>query len=388
MSQRDLAQAVGKTTGWVSLVERGEIPLDKASVATALARLFGISPLELLPELVAPQREAWPEAEQLMLMLASIPGAVTFFGGAKAISVPTLYEAGQQVQRIRQLLRAHDIRPMVPELLRLIPLIGAAEHSRPNGEWTILRTELYHLAALALAEMGEPAAAWVAMDRGIFLTRNPRDYLDYSLSMILNLAQLHAQLGRSDWAVVTARNVIRSGQPILDLPSPPIAHLIIAGAARTLLATWESSRGQDKPAEVALVEAQHLVELLPAGEHRIHGYTFGPVSLQLARITVATNEDRWADAAALVAQLEPTVLATDTERASLAVQSALVHLGLGDRRSAVIDLVRAEQADAYEASTTPPARRALTWLAATAKRNSPLPPAIRDLINRLGATLA
>ena len=54
MSQRDLAEAVGRSEGWVSQVERGVQPVNRLPVLQMLATALGVSVQELNPQAPSP----------------------------------------------------------------------------------------------------------------------------------------------------------------------------------------------------------------------------------------------------------------------------------------------------------------------------------------------
>ncbi len=385
LTQRQLAAAVGVTPGYISMMERGDAKVVNVATLIAMARALRTRPQDLYPPLDDPafHPAPTPDADRLATLVASIPGLVGFLNPVDAPEPPSLVEVRHQVRRFRHMLRYQDYAQLISELNDLIPLVGAAYHSRPSSDWTIVRTELYQIAARALVATNHPEAAWVAMDRGVFLSTAPRENSDYWLSILLGLAEIHATSRHLEWAVATARNVLDAGRHFVAQPTPPIGHLVVVGAAHLFLAEIEASLGNSSRASANLDEAAQLVDRMPPGQHASYGYSFGASTLALSRIAVAVTEGHFGEALDSASTLEPSGLPSDSHRAVLAIQLALAHIGQDDMVTALDQLTYADRVDPYEVATNPAARRAIGQIALRRSGEARIPAALQALLERL-----
>jgi transcriptional regulator with XRE-family HTH domain len=173
MPQADLAAAVGKSQGWVSRVEKGQIELDRAGLINTVAAALHCHPNDLVAR---PYVGTVPEAGQWQAAAASILRELrrydltpVFDGSPRGSEV--LWADMRRLHRLRDAAASVAILRALPDLLReahaLAEVSGGHEREEAFGVYAVC-CKFAHTAAHAL---GHPELVATACERAAWAAR-------------------------------------------------------------------------------------------------------------------------------------------------------------------------------------------------------------------------
>jgi transcriptional regulator with XRE-family HTH domain len=169
LSQPELARMIDRSVAWVSQVERGVRKVDRMSVLETLSDALEIPLSELAAEapIVAAVNEEPPGAATLRLVLSGSWSLRAMLNGHDA---PSPAEMRAQVDRAWSLTHESRYADLSDLLRDLVPALEAGARAVPEdqrAEMFELLAAAYQACSSALANLGEPEAAWIAADRGM-----------------------------------------------------------------------------------------------------------------------------------------------------------------------------------------------------------------------------
>ncbi len=188
MSQRTLAQLIGKSTVWLSKVERGALLMDSITVLHRLANILKVDIWQLMPKLGLP-----PNGGASLDPPNGIPAIRRSVFLDPRDSAPPAREwlAGRVAYAERLIAdgRFHAVALLLPELVNAARTFSASG-GEPAGWGYLART---YIAASSLARnVGEPELAWLTADRAVTAARRSDDpVLVASCVRMLGGALLH-----------------------------------------------------------------------------------------------------------------------------------------------------------------------------------------------------
>jgi transcriptional regulator with XRE-family HTH domain len=211
LSQAQLAGLVGRTSDYISKIERGDRPVDRLSLLTPIAEVLRVPISELTGE--APALASDPQ-EQLKVV-RGIRMALTGHQFLRVLLDPTsqataprdltglrsqvdlAWGAGPRLQLPRG---GALLRPLIPEAETTARECPTAQ----RNEAFALLSDVYQIAAARMAQLGETDVAWVAADRAEFAAERAEQPL---LAAAGDFRLGHAFLGggRSEQAERAAR---------------------------------------------------------------------------------------------------------------------------------------------------------------------------------------
>lgn len=286
MTQRVLAELVGRSEDWLSKIERGDREVRRVDVLADLARQLRVNLTDLVGAPVL-MEEASPADDD-------VPAIRHALMDHKRLS-PTLFAQAltrrvdeANVARLTEFAwqdyQAGRLGAVVRALPRLIES-GRALEEIGTAEGLLISSRIHHLAASTLAKIGEADLAWIAAEAAVSAGERSGDPLALASAA---RAGTHALLavGRFDDAVnlgETAAAWLR--QELVDA-DPAAWSLIGMLQLRTAVA---AARRQDRALtnellNAAAVAAQHV------GHDANHWFTaFGPTNVELHRISTALD---------------------------------------------------------------------------------------------------
>ncbi|WP_422735150.1 helix-turn-helix domain-containing protein [Micromonospora sp. WMMD729] len=151
MTQQMLADRLRRSKSWVDKIERGVRPLDRYSVIQELSRVLRVDPEVLLGQPPSPPSSTPAGVDDIRAALARYDTPP---------SRPHMRELRRQVGHAWLTYQhAH-----YAELLRVVPgLLDAAQGARSPE----VLVQAYRIAALLLVKLGEADLAWLAADRAM-----------------------------------------------------------------------------------------------------------------------------------------------------------------------------------------------------------------------------
>jgi transcriptional regulator with XRE-family HTH domain len=364
LSLETLAGLAGRSSGWLSQIERGLRPLERRSDIAALANALLVSPTDLLavefPPGIAGEPEGIPQLRALLHDtaiddppdVAARPVSVLADIAAGPI---TTYRRGADYARL-----ARDIPPILAELH-----VHAASSDEPERIAALrLIVELSTSVGFAARHLGAVDLAWIAADRA----RQAAAALDDPIyEGAAWFARAHAQptagQARPLRRAATAAERIQPhlGQDVRAHQVYGMLHLTAALGAQVA--------GSDDTAHEHLAEAQRIADCV--GERPDAWQAFGPANVATWRATLEVEAGRPSKALELTPTIDPSPL-TKGRRAALQVETARAYamLGRGHQSQAVTHLREAERLAADRVHHNPMVRELVADMLDHAHRNA------------------
>jgi transcriptional regulator with XRE-family HTH domain len=289
LSQKEFAGLLGRSEAWVSQVERGVRRIDRMTVLEKVADVLEVPVAELAAEapIVASVAEGEPPgASRLRLVLSAAHSLKAILGQQDASAdIPALRA---EVDRAWSLTHQGNYADLAELLEGLVPQLESATRSVPEAdrpELFRLLAVMYHTCSGALANMGEPEAAWIAVDRAVVAAERANDPLlmaagEFRLSLVFLGARQFGQAAQVSGSAADAlRPLAESGQ---------VEAVALRGALTLQRAVAAARLNLADEAYGYLREAREMAEQV--GDGRNDYYTeFGPTNVGLHEVAVAVD---------------------------------------------------------------------------------------------------
>ncbi|WP_037913335.1 helix-turn-helix domain-containing protein [Actinacidiphila yeochonensis] len=298
LSQKAMAELVGKSENWAYKVEKGVLPIDRLSVLIDLARVLHVRDLTdltggVLAGAVSGPRtghEAVPAIRRVLALPSSLlPSEVG------AVPVDEFQSAVNDAWRVYETQtrdRYSDIGGRLPNLLRQgYAAVRDAEDGEQQRQAVGLLISVYGMAQVWLRRVGEPVQARIAADRGVALADQVGDPALLAAAT-WNLACVLTSTGDVADSVALARETIASCPPGEDASAEHLSaygalHLSAAVAAvrdNQGPVAWDLYRGAERAA-------------VRLGEDRNDWHTsFGPTNVAMHAVHLRAEEGDTAEA--------------------------------------------------------------------------------------------
>jgi len=339
LSQPELARMVDRSVAWVSQVERGVRKVDRMSVLEALAAALDVPLAELAAEapVVAAVTEEPPGAAGLRLVLSGAYALRAMLDGRRAPALGTLRTKARKAWELTHAGRYTELS----ELLRsLVPDLETAARAVPEDQ----RAEVFELMAAthqacsaALAELGEPDAAWIAADRAMTAADRAGNPLLLAAGA-LRLVFVFLTARRYDQAEETARTAAEPMQPLADQGDPQAMSLW--GGLTLQRAVIAAHLNDPDTAYGQLERASQVAGRLGEG-HNEYNTEFGPANVRLYEIAVAVELGDAGRALRAAAVADTSGLSAE-RRARMLIDVARAHAQRRQVGEAVAALLQAE----------------------------------------------
>ncbi|MDH6125952.1 helix-turn-helix transcriptional regulator [Kitasatospora sp. GP82] len=346
LTQRELANAVSRTTSWLSQVERGVQPVARLDVLQLLADALGVSVQTLQPD--APTPQAAPQAR--ISESNDLDGARLLLSGHPALDVlladtspepgnlPELRDQVEELWNLTHSARFADISnkatTLVPELERTVRTCADADQAEAHG----LLARTYQALAAAFVRQDESDAAWTAADRSIRAAEQSGDPLSV-FAGIYRLTQAFVRLRRLDQAEHAAETAVRALERRTAKAAP--AELSVLGALHLVLAHVHARSGRRAEARTELDRARQVARQL--GEDRNdHDLEFGPTNVEIQAVSTAVDLGDAGEALDLGLSIDATPLSPERQ-ARLLMDLGRAHAQRRHPGEALDCLLRAEE---------------------------------------------
>ncbi|MFD5555706.1 helix-turn-helix domain-containing protein [Streptomyces sp. NPDC127068] len=289
LSQKEFAGLLDRSEAWVSQVERGVRRVDRMTVLEKVAEVLDVPVAELAaeaPVVASAAAGESPGARQLRLVLST---AHSLQATTLAEPRPPDIQALQaDVEHAWELTHRGDYADLAELLEALIPRLewatraGSVEE-RP-GLFRLLAT-MYHGCGAALASVGEPEAAWIAVDRAVVAAERAGDPLlmaagEFRLCIVFLGARHYEQAARASGSAADAL------APLTEDGEPEAVAVRGALTLQRALAAGRLNRADD--AYAYLRQAKQFAERIGDGRND-HHTEFGPTNVALHEVAVAVD---------------------------------------------------------------------------------------------------
>ncbi|AZK95528.1 MULTISPECIES: helix-turn-helix domain-containing protein [Streptomyces] len=288
LSQKEFAGLLGRSEAWVSQVERGVRRIDRMTVLEKVAEVLDVPVAELAAEapIVASVSESEPPgASRLRLVLSSAHSLKAILGQPEPPDIPTLRA---DVERAWSLTHEGNYADLAELLEDLVPRLESAtragvEEERP-GLFRLLAA-MYHTCSAALANSGEPEAAWIAVDRSVVAAERAGDPLlmaagEFRLSIVFLGARHYEQAARVSGSAADAL------APLAEDGEPEAVAMRGALTLQRAVAAGRLNCADDAYAYLRL--AKELAAQVGDGRND-YNTEFGPTNVALHEVAVAVD---------------------------------------------------------------------------------------------------
>jgi hypothetical protein len=379
LSQPELARILRRSVAWLSQVERGVRKVDRMSVLETIATALEIPLAELAAEapVVAAVTEEPPGAAGLRLVLSGAYALRAMLDGRRPPALSTLRRKSREAWELTHAGRYTDLT----DLLRgLVPDIETAARALPEAQ----RAEAYELMAstyqacsAALAELGEPEAAWIAADRAMAAAERAGNAMLVAAGAF-RLVLVFLAARHYDQAEETASTAAEALQARANDGDPQAVSL---WGGLTLQRAVAASRVNDSDAAYGhLEQAAQVAARLGEGRND-YNTEFGPANVALHEIAVAVELGDAGRALRAANSVDATGLSPE-RRARMLIDVARAHAQRRQVTEAVAALRQAEDITPEQVSGHELVRQLVSDLLAM---QEPPSPELRELAARVGA---
>ncbi|MGW5673815.1 helix-turn-helix domain-containing protein [Streptomyces sp. NPDC003860] len=288
LSQKEFAGLLDRSEAWVSQVERGVRRIDRMTVLEKVAEVLDVPIAELAAEapIVASVAEGeTPGASRLRLVLSAAHSLKAILGQPEPPDVPALRA---HVERAWDLTHEGNYADLAELLEDLVPRLETATRAGTDDErpelFRLLAT-MYHTCSAALANSGEPEAAWIAVDRAVVAAERAGDPLlmaagEFRLSIVFLGARHFEQAARVSGSAADA---------LAPLTEDGELRAVALRGALTLQRALASGRmNQADDAYAHLRQARELAARVGDGRND-YNTEFGPTNVALHEVAVAVD---------------------------------------------------------------------------------------------------
>ena len=339
LSQPELARMVDRSVAWVSQVERGVRKVDRMSVLEALAAALEVPLAELAAEapVVAAVTEEPPGAGGLRLVLSGAYALRAMLDGRRSPALSTLRTKARKAWELTHAGRYTELT----ELLRgLVPDLETAARAVAEDQRTEvfeLMASTYQACSAALAELGEPEAAWIAADRAMAAAERAGNPMlvaagAFRLVFVFINARHYGQ------AEETARTAAEALWPLANQGDPQAMSLW--GALTLQRAVIAAHFNDPDLAYGQLERASQVAGRLGEG-HNEYNTEFGPANVRLYEIAVAVELGDAGRALRAAAVVDTSGLSAERQ-ARMLIDVARAHAQRRQVHEAVAALLQAE----------------------------------------------
>jgi tetratricopeptide (TPR) repeat protein len=317
MTQKDLGAAVNRTSGWVSQVERGVLPVERMSMLRALADALGVDVPDLRaepgPEEPGPGPSAGQvnELEEVRVALTGHPVPGSLFGARRDVDTGSLRNRVDAVWELAHSARHAELSAMMPELLIDLEAAvrSADEPDRPALYQDLSRA--YQAASAAFARQGEADAAWVAADRSIRAAESAGLPL-WVLAGHFRMTHAFLRLQRFDQAERAVIQALATLENTAEPPSTDPEVLSLYGALHLAAALLRAREGNRAAAREHLDAAEHAAARIGTDRDDF-GTEFGPTNVLLHRVSIAADLGDAGEALEIAARVTPENLSPERQ---------------------------------------------------------------------------
>ncbi|WP_255285518.1 helix-turn-helix domain-containing protein [Nocardia pseudobrasiliensis] len=314
MSQRVLADLIGRTEDWLNKVENNRIQLDRVSVIQSLANQLDITIGDLLaePSLVdSAQAAGKPTVPALREALLSYSQLMPFAQAAQesAQPIPVLNGRLQAVWDAYQASRFAYVSATLPGLITELNGAARSNSAEDSERANLLLASAYHAAATVLTKVGEFDLAWVAAQRGFDIAQQVNEPVAW-LSLARSVAHVTMCTGRNKDAAVLIGHVASHAGRAPANASPD--HLSVYGTL-FLTGAMAAARADDRTlTNEYLREAESTAARL--GRDANYAWTaFGPTNVEIHRASTAMELDDVETAIRIGSQIDTSALPTERQ---------------------------------------------------------------------------
>ncbi|MCX5562870.1 helix-turn-helix domain-containing protein [Streptomyces sp. NBC_00038] len=384
MPQADLATALGKSQGWVSKMERGQIEIDRVGLLNAIAAELHVHPNDLIgrPYNSSPTENQWQVAASSILReLRRYDLAPVFEGTPRSSN--QLWQEATRLHRLRDAAANVAIVQILPDLFREARALAEVSTGHEREEAFAIYAVCCKFAHTAAHALGHPELVAMACERAAWSAGLSGDSV---MPAVADWMRVWDMWATADWAdaISLSDKAIHTVQRDYDRGDPLAVR---AWGSLQLRAAVSAARGGSK-AEAkerighAKVAAKRVAHQTGAPTYDRHSLTFSPGNVHIHAISVALELGEQGEALTLNRRTDPGVIEAlpKSRQGHHHMDLARAWLWDGNRDKALSELEEAERVAPQLIRNHPIARstlRSIVYAERTATREK-----LRRMSNR------
>ena len=339
LSQPELARMIDRSVAWVSQVERGVRKVDRMSVLETLAAALDVPLAELAAEapVVAAVTGEPPGAAGLRLVLSGAHALRAMLDGRRVPAISTLRTKARKAWDLTHAGRYTDLTDLLSSLVPDLETAARAAPEDKRAEVFELMASTYQACSAALAELGEPEAAWIAADHAMAAAERADDPMLVAAGAF-RLVFVFIAARHYDQAEETARTAADALWPVANEGNPQAMSL---WGGLTLQRAVIAARMNDPDTAYGQLErASEIAGRLGEGRGE-HDTEFGPANVRLYEIAIGVELGDAGRALRAAATVDTSGLSAE-RRARMLIDVARAHAQRRQVHEAVAALRQAE----------------------------------------------
>ncbi|MFJ8727670.1 helix-turn-helix domain-containing protein [Streptomyces sp. NPDC093269] len=392
LTQQQLATRLGKTSSWMSQVERGVQPVKQIDVLQDLADALGVSVQQLRPGTPLPSVSNGnvPDAvyrsndlEEARRLISGHPAIGTLLGAVRptprrsleelATDVDAMWEETHEGNFADVSARLTDLLPDLEQTVRIVE-----DDRRPEAYLLLART--YQALAAAFVRQDEADAAWVAADRAIWAAEQSGNPL-HVCAGVFRMVQAFVRLKRLGQAKHAAQTAIDALDAMDGEGNLSVEGMSVLGSLHLALALVHAREAQRSEAREELAQARTLAQRI--GEDRNDfNLEFGATNVEIQAVSTAVELGDAGEALDIGRGINAEGLSPERQ-GRLLMDLGRAHAQRRHTGEALACLLRAEELTPDTVRTHVAARKAIRELVLVEGTNAP--PELTDLATRADA---
>lgn len=292
LTQTTLADLVGRSERWVSMIENGERPLSRFDVIRALADALRVTMEDLLgqPVLAEADHSAGDNIPAVRDALMNHRRLSTTLFGSQSSVDPDVESVAQYASHAwlnYQHGRLGGVIEALPGLIRSAQTLEERSSTDQMSNALIVSSRIHHLAATTLSKLGEGDLAWIAAERAMTAGERSGDALALASA---SRAGTHALLASGRFADAVDLGERAAAWLLPQVRNDDPAALSVLGMLHLRTAIAAAHRQDRSATRNLLTSADDLAARLGRDDN-LWNTSFGPTNVKLHQVAASLNLD-------------------------------------------------------------------------------------------------
>ncbi|MFE0421215.1 helix-turn-helix domain-containing protein [Streptomyces sp. NPDC058953] len=344
MPQADLAAALGRTQGWVSKVERGQIELDRVGLLNEMAAELHVHPNDLIgrPYNSSPEENRWQIAASAILREMRRYDLAPVFDGTPR-PAPELWGETSRLHRLRDAAQNVAILQVLPDLFREARALAEVSAGREREEAYAIYAVCCKFAHTAAHALGHPELVAMACERAAWSARLSGDPV---LPAVADWMRVWDMWATADWddALALSDRALGSIQGAYERGEPSAVRAWGSLQLRAAVSAARGGRAAEAEDRVGFAgDAADRLGTVPF--HDRHSLTFSAGNVSIHAVNVALELGHHGKALAIDRDTAPGLVSSlpSSRRGHHHMDLARAWLWDGNRERALTELETAER---------------------------------------------
>ncbi|MFI9650081.1 helix-turn-helix domain-containing protein [Streptomyces sp. NPDC052040] len=347
MPQADLAAALGKTQGWVSKMERGQIELDRVGLLNLIASELHVHPNDLIgrPYNSSPAENQWQAAASAILRELRRYDLTPVFDGPPR---PTqqLWQETTRLHRLRDAAANVAIMEVLPDLFRETRALAEVSTGHEREEAYAIYAVCCKFAHTAAHALGHPELVAMACERAAWSARQSADPV---MPAVADWMRVWDMWATADWddALALSDKAIRSVQQEYERGDPLAVRAWGTLQLRAAVSAARAGRRAEARDRIkhAWTASGRMSQTESPPVYDRHSLTFSPGNVQIHAISVALEMHEQRRALSINRRMHPAAIEAlpNSRRSHHHMDLARAWLWDGNRDKALSELEMAER---------------------------------------------